>query len=128
MRPACGSTSVFQTKAESGSVASGLRLTSVSAGPAPCASPRSSGDGARSTSASSSACMPTFSSDEVGSTGHTLPAITALRRPCASCSCERVPFSKNSSIRSSLLSATISTSFSRHALAASCWAGGISAV
>ena len=64
--------------------------------------------------------------DEAGSTGKTLPAATAWRSPFASCSWESVPFSKNSSMSSSLLSATISTSFSRQDFAGSCWAAGTS--
>ena len=127
MRPACGSTSVFHTNADSGASAAGWRVSSACAGPVPFTSPRSAGDGSRSTIASRTPCTPTFCSDEAGSTGKIRPLPTALRSPFASCSSESVPFSKNSSISSSLLSATISTSFSRQAFAASACAAGISA-
>ena len=127
MRPACGSTSVFHTKAESGASAAGRRVASAFvAGSVPFASPRSAGEGRRSTIASRTAWTPTFRRDEAGRTGKTLPATTAWRSPFASCSWESVPFSKNSSMSSSLLSATISTSFSRQAFAGSCWAAGTS--
>ena len=69
--------------------------------------------------ASSSGWMPTLRMEEAGSTGNTRPASTALRSPRTRSSWVSVPFSKNSSIRSSLVSATISTSFSRQAAAAS---------
>ena len=51
------------------------------------------------------------------------PAATAVRSPRASSSGLSVPFSKKTSIRSSLLSATISTSFSRQEAAASWFQG-----
>ena len=127
MRPACGSTSVLKTKADSGASAAGLRVASAFvAGSVPFASPRSAGEGSRSTIASRTAWTPTLRIDEAGSTGKIFLAATARRSPTASCSWESVPFSKNSSMSSSLLSATISTSFSRQLFAASCCAAGAS--
>ena len=127
MRPACGSTIVFQTKADSGASAAGLRDASAFVvGSVPFASPRSAGEGRRSTIASSTAETPTLSVEEAGTTGKRRPATTAWRRPFASCSCESVPLSKNSSMSSSLLSATISTSFSRQVFTVSRASAGTS--
>ena len=46
----------------------------------------SAGEGSRSTMASSRGGTPTLSNEETGTTGNTLPAATALRRPAASSS------------------------------------------
>ena len=61
--------------------------------------------------------MPTLRREETGKTGKRRPASTAARRPLTRSSWGNVPFSKNSSIRDSLVSATISTSFSMAAVA-----------
>ena len=62
--------------------------------------------------------MPTLRSEDAGKTGKMRPARTASRRPFTRSSWGRVPFSKNSSISDSFVSATISTSFSMAAVAA----------
>ena len=74
--------------------------------------------------ASSSGWTPTLRREEVASTGKSLPCSTAWRSPRTRSSCASVPFSKKVSIRSSLLSATISTSVSRQVRAASATSGG----
>ena len=106
---------VLNTKAESGRVRrrlardrlllDGIRALHLARGPRARAGGRRSrpGAGARRRCAAT----------EAGSTGKIAPASTACRRPRTRSSWDSVPFSKNSSIRSSLLSATISTSFSR---------------
>ena len=129
IRPAWGSMMVLKTKADTGPSGVASRATSSSApGRVPMAAGRSAGDGSRSTITSRSGCTPTLRAAETGITGKIFPVATASRRPLARSSAGSVPFSKNSSIRASLLSATISTSFSRAALAASCCASGMSAV
>ena len=86
-------------------------------GPCPRAAPRSAGEGRRSTIASRSGWTPTLRSDEAGSTGKSLPASTAVAQALArGRRAGSVPFSKNSSISSSLVSATISTSLSQGGL------------
>ena len=73
------------------------------------------------------AWTPTLMSAETrAAPGRSFPATTAWRSPFTRSSWGSVPFSKNSSMSSSLLSATISTSFSRQASAASCCAAGTS--
>ena len=54
-----------------------------------------------------------FSSADVQTSGNSLPAIVALRRPATSSSSVSVPASKNFSISFSSFSATISISASR---------------
>ena len=128
MRPACGSTSVFHTNADSGASAAGWRVSSACAGAD--ALHLAAVRGRRQQvhdRVEDRRARRRSSSDEAGSTGKIRPVPTALRSPFASCSSESVPFSKNSSISSSLLSATISTSFSRQAFAVSACAAGISA-
>ena len=56
-----------------------------------------------------------FSSAEVQTSGNSLPAIVALRRPATSSSSVSVPASKKCSISFSSVSATISISASRAA-------------
>ncbi len=62
---------------------------------------------------SSSCGTPMFSNAEVQTSGNSLPAIVALRRPETSSSSVSVPASKKCSISFSSFSATISTSASR---------------
>ena len=98
----------------------GGRLRAVGAfltGSVPSTSPRSTGEGRRSTMASSSGWTPTLRRRRREARGRCGPRSTAWRSPRTRSSWASVPFSKNSSIRSSLFSATSSTSFSRQAAA-----------
>jgi hypothetical protein len=70
--------------------------------------------------------MPTFRSEEAGKAGKSRPVRTASPRPFTRSSWGSVPFSKNSSISDSLVSATSSTSFSRSVFSVSRNSGGTS--
>ena len=112
IRPANGSAIVFHTNADSGPFSSAMRATAAPALSIP-ANGRSAGDGRQATIASSSCGTPMFCRPEAQTSGNSLPAMVALRRPAMSSWSVSVPASKKCSISFSSFSATISISASR---------------
>src|SRR6266511_5032202 len=79
MVPTYGSSMILKASPANGSLSSGLRTTSLPFGSMPLIGGTSSGDGRKSTTASSSGCTPLYLKAEPHSTGKNAPVTTALR-------------------------------------------------